>query len=75
MNLIVFSREGEIRPTSVALVGLILSATAFAVAATLDMVSVSIAVPALLAMRPGPESAPEPVPGNVQGLRAEATVK
>lgn len=57
--------------------------TAFAVAASLNVVSVAVAVPALLALRPGLESAPKPVPepvpepvsDNVQGLRAGATVK
>jgi hypothetical protein len=48
---------------------------AFAVAAILSIVPYAIAVTTLLALRPGPDSAPEPVPDNVQGLRVEATDK
>jgi hypothetical protein len=48
---------------------------AFAVAAILSIVPYAIAVTTLLALRPGPDSAPEPDPDNVQGLRVEATDK
>jgi hypothetical protein len=48
---------------------------AFAVAAILNIVPVAISVTTLLALRPGPDSAPEPDPDNVQGLRVEATDK
>jgi len=46
---------------------------AFALAATLSIVPVAIAVPALLALRP--DGVPETVPGKVRGLRAEPTVE
>ena len=51
------------------------SFAAFAVAATLNTVPVAIAVSTLLALRPGADSAPEAPPDNVQGLRAETTVR
>ncbi len=45
--------------------------TAFAVASTLNIVAVAVAVPALLALRPRPETAPD----NMQELQAEMAVK
>jgi hypothetical protein len=39
--------------------------TTFAVAASLNVISVAVAVPALLALRPGLESVPKPAPESV----------
>ena len=49
--------------------------TAFAVGSALNTVAVAVAVPALLALRPGPEFAPEPVPDHAGELLAETAVK
>ena len=49
--------------------------TAFAVGAIINTVAVAIAVPALLALRPGPEIDQEPVPDNAGELLAETAVK
>lgn len=49
--------------------------TAFAVGSALNTVAVAIAVPALLAVRPGPETAPEPGSNDAGELVAEMAVK
>jgi uncharacterized membrane protein len=49
--------------------------TAFAVGAALNTVAVAIAVPALLALRPGSKIAPEPIPDDAGELLAETAVK
>ena len=49
--------------------------TAFAVGAILNTVAVAIAVPALLALRPGSKIAPEPIPEDPGELLAETAVK
>ncbi len=49
--------------------------TAFAVGAILNTVAVAIAVPALLALRPGVEVAPEPDPEDVGELLVHTAAK
>ena len=49
--------------------------TAFAVGAILNTVAVAIAVPSLLALRPGSEIAPSPIPDDAAELLAETAVK
>src|ERR687893_1808803 len=49
--------------------------TAFAVGAILNTVAVAVAVPALLALRPGSKIAPEPIPEDAGELLAETAVK
>lgn len=49
--------------------------TTFAVGSALNTVAVAVAVPALLVLRPGPETAPEPVSNGVGELVAEPAVK
>lgn len=49
--------------------------TAFAVAAALNIVSVSVAVSALLALRPGPENGTEPIPGDAGEILAQTAAK
>lgn len=49
--------------------------TAFAVGSTLNTIAVAVAVPALLALRPAAEVAPEPVSVEAGELLAETAVK
>ena len=48
--------------------------TAFAVASALNVVAVAVAVPALLALRPGARNSPEFAPGDAEELLARTTV-